>query len=116
MNRSRKVWINRPQSIRRAMKNTIKHSEEGACSCYDLSSKRGGADPLLMVPHFPFLRRKVPSSRSLLHTHLSLAFLKQGSWPPFSISIKEIKGRFIMLLSFPSVSCSLLLWMRNPRI
>lgn len=68
MNRSRKVWINRPQSIRRAMKNTIKHSEEGACSCYDLSSKRGGADPLLMVPHFPFLRRKVPSSRSLLHT------------------------------------------------
>lgn len=65
MNRSRKVWINRPKSISCAMKNTIKHSYEGSCLCYYLCSKCRGADPLLMTDYFRFLCREVANCQPL---------------------------------------------------
>lgn len=83
MNRSRKVRISRPESNSLAMKNTIKHSQEGSyvITC---TVKCRRFDPFLMVHHFPFLCGEVLCSGSLANfleknlTHVSLVYPRQS--------------------------------------
>lgn len=116
MIRSRKVRINRPQRNSLAIKNTIKHLQEGSCLCYYFYSECRRFDPILMIHHFPFLcwdvadtlqiflkqkqkqKPKTKKPHSKLYSYLSLIPAMSRKW--FSVLINEIKCSFHICLSF----------------